>query len=113
MRKHKTSYWGPVQYETVLCPGIHVVRTASHGGIVVDIDHLHKMPESWRYTAYSPGPWFEEDSDWCLPFVCFEAEILAGGYPVAVRWIESGAHIKELKRGHAGKVKDALVPIPA
>ena len=105
MRKHKTSYWGAVQYETVLCPGIHIVGTASHGGIVVDAEHLERMPEFMRSTPYSPDQWFEEDSDWCLPVVCFEAEILAGGDADAVRWIESSQHIKEFRRGHAERCR--------
>ncbi len=32
-------------------------------------DALAKIPAPLRTTAYSGGGWFEEDCDWCIPYL--------------------------------------------
>jgi hypothetical protein len=97
--KYKHSPWGAVQDCEQLADGIYNVSTASHGGIKLDRERNSRMPEDWR----QPGGWYEEDCDWCLPFIVFQADILNGGEKYAVKHILEGLHIKTLKNWHPDK----------
>jgi hypothetical protein len=64
-----TSPWGTIDGVTPLGPEAVSVTTPSHGGIWVTPAALAKIPEPLRATAYSGGGWFEEDCDWCIPYL--------------------------------------------
>jgi hypothetical protein len=63
------SPWGTVDNIERVCPGIVFVFTSSHGGVWVASRLMNLIPLKWRTTNFSPGQWFEEDCDWCIPFV--------------------------------------------
>jgi hypothetical protein len=95
------SYWGPVQHRTQILPGMWAVHTAGHGGIWVHEKRLKLMPSFMRETSYSPGCWFEEDCDWCLPFVVFENEIREFSVDEhSLKTVESQHHQKMFARCH-------------
>jgi hypothetical protein len=96
---YKTSPWGTVQDTTVLAEGICSVTTASHGGIKLSAARQALMPEDWR----CDGGWYEEDCDWCLPFVIFQADIMVYNDDYAVRNIAGGDHFNTLKNWHPDK----------
>ena len=102
MAKLLTSPWGAVQDVTVLAEGIRSVTTASHGGIKLDAERQARMPENWR----CEGGWYEEDCDWCLPFIIFHADILAYGQPCAVNNILSSRHVEILRDWHPDKFEE-------
>ena len=64
--------WGGIDHLTPLGPDAVSVSTPSHGGIWVSPEGLAKIPAALRETAYSPGPWFEEDCDWAIPYAFLE-----------------------------------------
>jgi len=63
------SPWGVIDSATPLGPDAVAVSTPSHGGIWVTAQALETIPEPLRVTAYSGGGWFEEDCDWCIPYL--------------------------------------------
>ena len=68
-REGDASPWGSIDNVTPLGPDAVAVTTPSHGGIWVSPAGLAKIPEPLRATAYSGGGWFEEDCDWCIPYL--------------------------------------------
>lgn len=93
MKRNDPTLWGPAQTVTELIPGIWHVTTASHGGIKVSDQWLLKMPLYMRRTPYSRDGWFEEDIDWCLPFIVFENELRCATDDHTVKLIDNGEHI--------------------
>ena len=73
----KASIWGPIHSADQLLPGIWHVTTASHGGIILSDERQTAMPEALR----AAGPSYEEDVDWALVHLAFEAELRAAGSP--------------------------------
>jgi hypothetical protein len=71
-REGDASPWGKIDNVTPLGPEAVSVTTPSHGGIWVTPAALAKIPEPLRTTAYSGGGWFEEDCDWCIPYLALE-----------------------------------------
>lgn len=64
MRTGMSSPWGAVQDFEVIADGIVYVSTASHGGIWVAPELLHRIKKEMQdYAAYWSGSsqWFEED----------------------------------------------------
>jgi hypothetical protein len=51
-------------------PGVWVVTTASHGGIMLSAPRQAAMPEALRLGTAS----YEEDCDWALPVLAFRGE---------------------------------------
>lgn len=102
MLKLTYSPWGFVQATTVVADGIYFVSTASHGGIKLDAKHQALMPEHWR----KEGGWYEEDCDWCLPFIIFHAAILLYGEEDSVRSILDSRHVETLKDWHPDKYEE-------
>ena len=93
--------WGPARTVGEIAPGIHVVSTARHGGIHLDPEHAKQIPDDVRLASFlKNATWFEEDYDWCIPFVLFEAEILAGNDETAKTVIKNGVHVARMKRNH-------------
>jgi len=68
-REGDASPWGRIDNVTPLGPEAVSVTTPSHGGIWVTPDALERIPQPLRATAYSGGGWFEEDCDWCIPYL--------------------------------------------
>ena len=68
-REGDSSPWGLIDSVTPLGPDAAAVSTPSHGGIWVSPAGLARIPEPLRATAYSSGGWFEEDCDWCIPYL--------------------------------------------
>ena len=63
------SPWGAVDRVYALGPDVVVVATPSHGGLWVSPQAMTSIPAPLRATAYSGGGWFEEDCDWCIPYL--------------------------------------------
>lgn len=68
-REGDASPWGKIDGVTPLGPDAVSVTTPSHGGIWVTPDGLARIPLPLRTTTYSSGGWFEEDCDWCIPYL--------------------------------------------
>lgn len=68
-REGDSSPWGLIDGVTPLGPDAVAVTTPSHGGIWVSPAALERIPQPLRATAYSGGGWFEEDCDWCIPYL--------------------------------------------
>lgn len=70
--------WGKAQTIDRVTDGILIVSTASHGGILLTPERLATMPNDMRRPLYLEryAP-FEEDCDWCMPVLVFEAEFRA------------------------------------
>ena len=93
-----SSPWGPIQSVTPLGPDVVTVTTASHGGLLVSLSALARMPEATRQTAYSKGGWFEEDCDWALPYLALG---LDAHEPEAARGAEVwAAAVRTVQRFH-------------
>ena len=104
--------WGPSQDITVLIPDTLLrVDTASHGGFrapfINDVS-----------TDYSQDGWFEEDSDWVIPFIVLEHQLrvevergrLTGWYAENLEDIIRDAHTKveEPLNEYYGAIADNL-----
>lgn len=92
-----SSPWGRIQHAIEIVPGMWQVHTAGHGGMKIDRAHMRLVPDYMQSTGYSSGGWYEEDSDWCIPFVVFEGEIRAGGNEWAIEVLDDGAHLAEFR----------------
>jgi hypothetical protein len=68
-REGDPSPWGTIDSVTPLGPDALAVSTPSHGGIWVSPAALARIPEPLRATTYSGAGWFEEDCDWCIPYL--------------------------------------------
>ena len=67
--------WGRSDHATEIIRGMWTVSTPSHGGIWLSPERLAAVPD-YLQRSWAGAPWFEEDVDWCIPFVVFEAELL-------------------------------------
>lgn len=85
--------WGRAQSVTPEAEGIYFVSTASHGGVKVRRDLNNRIPSYMR----RPAGWYEEDVEWCLPFVALEAHFLATGTPRAIATIQEGMHVNTFR----------------
>jgi hypothetical protein len=68
-REGDSSPWGLIDSALPLGPDAIAVSTPSHGGIWVSPSGMAKIPQPLRATAYSGDGWFEEDCDWCIPYL--------------------------------------------
>ena len=84
----QNSPWGKIQYTNPVADGAVSVGTASHGGVKLDRKRNTMMPVYLR----REGGWYEEDCEWCLPFVALEQHFIQTGTPKAVSIIEKGGH---------------------
>lgn len=69
--------WGIADSVTEIAPGILSVSTPSHGGIKLDEARWAQVPTLVRTTPYSRGGFYEEDCDWAIPRLVFDAEFSA------------------------------------
>lgn len=59
-----------------LADGIIAYTTPSHGGIYVSPDRVNKIPPNVKPFTGNRS-WWEEDCDWCVPFIVFQDDIRA------------------------------------
>ena len=70
--------WGQSQGQTTWAPGITFHHTASHGGVHLDKDRQKQLPKWAKVTNFlRTYQWWEEDADWCVPFLAFLDDIRA------------------------------------
>ena len=68
--------WGRSDSQTTWAPGIIDYGTASHGGIYLNKERQAELPEWARVTNFLRTlQWWEDDADWCVPFLVFLPEI--------------------------------------
>ncbi len=77
------SIWGAIQAAEQILPGVWQVHTASHGGFILSDSRQAAMPASLRLDGTS----YEEDADYALVVLGFEAEFtgLGGAEALMVR----------------------------
>ena len=63
------SPWGTIDHVYALGPDVVAVATPSHGGLWVPPEAMTSIPAPLRASAYSGDGWFEEDCDWCIPYL--------------------------------------------
>ena len=80
MTTPKQTPWGCVQHSEKLADGIYMVYTASHGGIVLDDKRSRQLEHLKESNWLKSSKYWEEDCDWAVPFVKFQADIKAS-YP--------------------------------
>ena len=66
--------WGRTQHTKELAPGITLVSTSSHGGIILDKAHARRIPKSIVNFLDNEYFW-EEDCDIVVPLILFNSEI--------------------------------------
>ena len=97
---HETP-WGPAQTVVEIAPGITAVTTAGHGGIHLDAEHAAKVKSAIVESSFlRQAQWFEEDCDWCIPYVLFEHEIAEHGSDRDRSIIARGIHRACFERHH-------------
>ncbi len=93
--------WGTAQTVDEIAKGIYGVTTASHGGIYLDADHAQRVPNDIRESSFlGVSNWYEEDCDWCIPYVLFEDEILEQGDLHQRDIIKKNIHRTAFERRH-------------
>jgi len=65
--------WGPLQSQSELAEGIVFVYTTSHGGIWLSPKRQAQM--NYDNNFLGSAEWWEEDCDWCIPFLFFAEDI--------------------------------------
>jgi len=63
------SPWGLIDTATPLGPEAVLVSTPSHGGIWISPAALARLDRRLQGTAHSSDGWYEEDCDWCIPYL--------------------------------------------
>lgn len=82
--------WGQAQDIEDIAIGIRSVSTASHGGIQLSKDRQAQLPAHAGDRNFNKGlTWWEEDCDWCVPFLVFQAEFKAFYERTGQTWFES------------------------
>lgn len=67
--------WGKADSVHTVAQGIKEVSTPSHGGIWLDQKHQDQLPIMLTDTNFLHSlQWWEEDCDWCVPFLMFADE---------------------------------------
>lgn len=77
------SIWGSIQMAEEFIPGLWVVTTASHGGIMLSATRQAAMPEALQLGTAD----YEEDCDWALPVLAFRDEFEAAR-PECASWLQ-------------------------
>lgn len=62
--------WGKAQTAREIFPGMYFVSTSGHGGVKLGIKMNKLVPDFMR----NDGGWYEEDIDWCIPYVALNIE---------------------------------------
>ena len=66
--------WGQADHVDRIAPGIMSVSTPSHGGIMLDADHVARIPRSIGAGYSGTRSAWEEDCDWAVPYLLFKDE---------------------------------------
>jgi hypothetical protein len=69
-----TTPWGIADHVEYIAEGIYSVSTPSHGGIMLDHDRADMIPDDIEPFSGDRRFW-EEDSDWCVPYLVFRADM--------------------------------------
>lgn len=72
--------WGSPDNQTQIASGIVRFDTPSHGGLWVRPDLNAKIPDKYKKASFGQQGlqgWYEEDCDWCIVALVFEAEYRA------------------------------------
>lgn len=81
--------WGESQHVDNIAEGIVSVDTASHGGIRLSLERIKQLPAAALKNNYrGGGVWWEEDCDWCVPWLVFENEFRAYYEAKGDVWVE-------------------------
>lgn len=67
--------WGPAQSVKELIPGVWLVSTSSHGGVILSEERNQDIPEYMR----SEDGCYEEDLAICIPYTVFKRELDLSG----------------------------------
>ena len=94
VREGMQTPWGAADYARVIADGIGMVGTPGHGGYKLSRARNARVPAYMR----REGGWYEEDCDWCIPYVVFEAELR--GNPDCLTTIEKKAHVNTFRNWH-------------
>lgn len=72
----KYSPWGQIDHSRELASGIFNVSTPGHGGYWLSPARRAKLPSvAFKRNFLKDAAWWEEDCDWCVPFLFFHEEI--------------------------------------
>lgn len=71
-RPPRSTPWGAIQSEREEIPGCWWITTAGHGGYWLTADRARKLGEC--FPRFRRNRWFEEDCDWSLVVLAFQAE---------------------------------------
>jgi hypothetical protein len=88
MNKTQTQFspWGPVQTEHEAGPGLHIVTTASHGGMLLSLSRVAEMQRAMPgFSPFAGWPFLEEDCDMAAGIVVFREHFAAKTVSEAVR----------------------------
>lgn len=93
--------WGESQHVEHIADGIVSVDTASHGGIRLSAERIKQLPASALTAVFNKsGVWWEEDCDWCIPWLVFEKEFRfyyeAKGDPWLERNVEAAKQLASI-----------------
>jgi len=95
MKAPRNTIWGRVQHQEKLCDGVYFLSTASHGGVWVHGSLVDQIPLEMREMSFCQNGmegWFEEDCDWCIPYVVFEDRIKEFKAPDECKTITEDTH---------------------
>lgn len=66
--------WGMSDNQETLAEGIISVSTPSHGGIQLSAERQAQLPAGIDNFLHDLK-WWEEDCDWCVPYIIFKDDI--------------------------------------
>jgi hypothetical protein len=82
--------WGQSDSVEMVADGIWDVGTPSHGGVKLSCKRQALLPANAKlHNFFKTLAWWEEDCDWCVPFLVFRDEFKA--YYKTQDWVDSDA----------------------
>jgi len=95
------SPWGTIDGVTTILEGMWFVSTSSHGGIKLSLERQEQIPDYLRRLSAVgwalKGGWYEEDCEWAIPYVVFEAELKEKGRGIGKELWDTQMHRKTLR----------------
>lgn len=67
--------WGQADSQEKLAEGIVSYGTPSHGGIWLSSERIAQLPDTIKTNFLDDLRWWEEDCDWCVPYIIFKDDI--------------------------------------
>ena len=77
MTTKRQTPWGQADNMEALAAGIISYSTPSHGGIWLSAERQRQL--GYKHNFLNNPEWWEEDCDWAVPYVFFQADIRASG----------------------------------